>query len=161
MNSESATRKSRESFVSAFSAGAFLILVGTIFVATPGFLDAVVDFFTHFVIVEVPHFAGVFLPMPEHPRNYTLIYSAAMQFSLAWGIFLIGLLVIRFVVHSPLQKKAENISDIVAWLSNSVLVSIFLNAETTTTMWFAFWAAVITVFGFSLIIRAIILALFK
>lgn len=161
MASESISRKAKERFISAFSAGAFLILLGVIFIATPGFVNSVIDFFTHFTIVEVPRFTGVYLPIPEHPRNYTTIYSAAVQFSLAWGIVLVGLLVMRILAGSPLQKKAKNVSDIVFWLSTSFLVTTFLNENITREMWFAFWAALITIIGVSLIVRAIILALFK
>jgi hypothetical protein len=162
MNSEGSSHKSRENFVSAFSAGAFLVLLGAIFVSTPDFFARVVDFFTDFkAFVEVPHFAGVFLPMPEHLRSHTAVYSAAMQFCLAWGIFLVGLLVMRIFAGSPLRKKAENASDIVFWLLTSFLIMNFLNDSTTREMWFAFWAALITILGVSLIVRAIILALFK
>ncbi|MDH5481296.1 MAG: hypothetical protein OEY22_00240 [Candidatus Bathyarchaeota archaeon] len=155
------SRKSREGFISAFSAGVFLILIGIIFVAIPGIFDAVLQFFKDFTIIQVPHVPGFMLPAPSHLANHTTVYSAVMYFSLAWGIFLVGLLMIRIFARSPLQKKAENTSDIVFWLASSFLVTNFLNEDTDIAMWFAFWATIIMLVGVSLVIRAIVLALFK
>ena len=156
------SQKSKEGFFSAFSAGAFLVLLGAIFITTPGFFDSVSAFFLDFGTVEVPNFiSGFFLPAPKNLADHTTVYSAAIHFSLAWGIFLIGLLMLRLFAGSPLRKKAENASDIVFWLVGSFLISIFLNETTTLTMWFEFWAVIIMLLGVSLVIRAIILAMFK
>jgi len=153
-SSENTSRRSREGLFTAFSAGAFLILLGTIFVATPRLYDDVSAFFMDFGV-------GVFLPAPKNPANHAIVYSVATQFSLAWGIFLIGLLFVRLFVRSPLQKKAENVADIVFWVAGSFLIGSLLNEATTYVLWFAFWAAVIMLIGVSLVIRAIILAVVR
>ena len=153
-------QKPKESFISAFSAGVFLILLGAIFITTPGFFDKLLAFFTDFDIVKVPHW-GIYLPAPANPANHTVIYSAAAHFSLVWGIFLIALLFVRIFAYSPLSKKAENFSDIIFWLGNSVLIPSFLNEKTAASTWFAYWALVITLIGVSLIVRALILAAFR
>jgi hypothetical protein len=159
--SEASSRRISEGLVSAFSAGAFLILLGVIIVTTPGFFDAAYNFVTGFSTVEVPSFPGLFLPAPKKPETYTVLYSAAWQFSLAWGIFLIALLAIRIAVRSPRQKKVENVSNIVFWLGANFLIGTFLNATTTLQLWFAFWAALIVLAGVSLIVRALILLALK
>jgi hypothetical protein len=154
--------KQKERFISALSGGAFLILVGIIFIMTPNFFSAAWDFFVDFAMVKVPNtLPGFSLPAPKNPASHTIVYTAAMNFSLAWGIFLVGLLLIRIFANSPLQKKAENFSDIVSWLGSSFLVTEFLNETTTATRWFAYWAALIMLIGASLIVRATILAIFK
>lgn len=154
------SRQYNESFVSAFSFGVFLILLGAIFIATPNFFDKLSAFFMDFDIVQVSN-TGIYFPAPKNPANHTTVYSAASQFCLAWGIFLIALLCFRIFAHSPLHKKAENFSDIVVWLGGAVLITSFLNEGTTASVWFAFWASVITLIGVSLIVRALILAAFR
>ena len=159
---EGFTQKSREVFISLFSAGAFLILIGIIFVTTPDFFNKVVSFFQDFDLVQVPNVSlGIVLPAPKNPTNHTTIYSAASWFSFAWGIFLVALLIVRILAHSPLRKKAENASDIFLWISGGFLIGNFLNNATTTVMWFTYWTAIIMLLGVSLIIRASILAVFR
>jgi hypothetical protein len=154
-------QKSKEGFISIFSVGVFLILLGIIFVVTPGFFDKILPFFRDFDLIQVPNISvGILLAAPRNPANHTAVYLAASWFSFAWGIFLIALLALRVLAHSPLQKKAENVSDIFFWLASGFLIGNFLNEATTTMMWFAFWTAIIMLIGVSLIIRAFILAVF-
>jgi hypothetical protein len=161
MSTHGYPRVSRDGFVSALSAGFFFVLVGVLFIVTPDLFDSIVRFFQNFDIVQVPHFtAGFVLPAPKNPAMHMTVYSAAAQFSLAWGLFLIGILAVRIFANSPLRKKAENVSDIVYWLVSSYLISVFLNNTTTTLLWFAFWAAIIMLAGMTLIIRAAVLAVF-
>lgn len=156
------SQKTKETFISAFSAGFFLVLFGIFFVITPGLFDSVVNFFLDFGIVKVPHMSvGFVLPAPEHPALHTTVYSAVSQFCLACGIFLVGVFILRFFAGSPLNKKADTTGDIVFWLTSGYLVGNFLNNMATHVEWFAFWAAIIMLIGSTLIIRAIILAIFR
>lgn len=158
---EGFTQRSREGLISGSSVGVFLILIGMIFVLTPGFFSTLLTFFNDFDLVQVPNvYAGVVLPAPRNPADHTTVYSAASWFSFGWGIFLVALLAVRILANSQLQKKAENASDIFFWLANGFLIGYFLNETTTTVMWFSFWTAIIMLFGVSLIIRALILAFF-
>jgi hypothetical protein len=162
MSTYGSSRRSRDGFISALSAGFFFILVGVLFIVTPNLFDSIVKFFQNFDVVQVPHFTtGFVLPAPKNPAMHVTVYSAAAQFSLAWGLFLIGLLAVRILANSPLRKKAENASDIVYWLVNSYLITIFLNSTTTRQSWFAFWAAIIMLAGTTLLIRAAILAVIR
>jgi hypothetical protein len=161
MSTRGYPRVSRDGFVSALSAGFFFVLVGVLFIVTPDLFNSIVRFFQNFDVVQVPHFtAGFLLPAPKNPARHVTVYSAAAQFSLAWGLFLIGILAIRIFANSPLRRKAQNVSDIVYWLAASYLISIFLNNATTTLLWFAYWAAIITLAGITLLIRAAVLAVF-
>jgi hypothetical protein len=47
--------------------------------------------------------------------------------------------------------------NLVFWFGASYLTETYLNSSTTQEMWFLFWAAVIVLFGVSLIARAIVL----
>jgi hypothetical protein len=158
---EGSTQKPREGFISLFSAGFFLILIGMIFVMTPSFFAKILSFFQDFDLIQVPNIsARILLPAPRHPENHTTIYSAASWFSFAWGTFLVALLAVRILFNSPLRKKAENVSDIFFWLTSGFLIGNFLNEATTIVMWFTFWTVIIILLGMSLIIRAFILAVF-
>jgi hypothetical protein len=137
------------------------MLIGVLFIVTPNLYSSLVDFFRNFKVVQVPNISGFYLPAPRNPAAYVTVYSAAAQFSSAWGIFLIGTLIIRFFMRSPLYRKARNTSDIVFWLVASYLITQFLNDTTTRVDWFAFWAAIIILIGVTSIIRAAVLAVFR
>jgi hypothetical protein len=144
--------------------GFFLILVGTLFVATPNLLDSVVKFLSTFKVVQVGS-TNIQIPAPQHLSDNIGkdVYLAARDFSLIWGVFLIAMLGARFLLDSPLRRNAENFGDIVFWLGATYLIQTFLVAPIQTsvvdvTKWFEFWAAVIMLIGVSLIARAIFLA---
>lgn len=142
----------------AVSAGCFLILIGLIFAVTPNLFSSILDFFRNFVVVTVPN-TEISLPAPETPSAHAVVYSAVGLFSLIWGILEIVFLALRFIVRSPLDKKAENASNIVSWLGGSYLISTMLTATTTLTVWFVFWTEIIMLIGVVLIVRALILAI--
>ena len=131
------------------------------FVTTPNLLDKVVTFLSHFNVVQVGN-TNIYVPTPQHLADDIgkSVYLAAREFSLVWGVFLIAMLGTRFLLDSPLRRKAENIGDIVFWLGATYLIQTFLVAPTVidVTKWFEFWAAVIMFIGVSLIARAIFLA---
>jgi hypothetical protein len=154
-----------EGILTAVSVGFFLILIGsfgTIFITTANLLDKVVTFLNQFKVVQVGS-TNIYVPAPEHLGDHIDVYLAARNFSLIWGVFLIAMLGARFLLDSPLRRKAENVGDIVFWLGATYLIQTFLVAPTQTsvidvTKWFEFWASVIMFIGVSLIARAIFLA---
>jgi len=147
-----------ERLFSATSIGVFLLLIGIIFALTPDLFDAILAFFRDFDIVRVPNTRIFYFPAPAAPRTHFVVYSAAITFSLIWGLFQVVILALRFIVSSHYGKKAETASNVVLWLGTSYLISVFLNETTSRTTWFAFWGVFIMLIGASLIIRAIILA---
>jgi len=160
---EGYSHKHGEGLFSAISAGFFLVLVGAIFMTTPNLFDRIIDFFSDFYLARVPNL-GIRLPAPEFPRVHLVVYRAVAQFCFIWGLFQIVILALRFVVRSPLSKKAETVSNLFFWFGAGFLTRAFL-IETTSwafltamTRWFAFWSGIIMLIGVSLIIRAIILA---
>jgi hypothetical protein len=74
-------------------------------------------------------------------------------------------LALRFAAGSPLNKKAEAVSNFVFWVGASFLISNFLLDTRWVAVWhdeliiwFVFWSMIIMILGFSLIVRAIVLA---
>ena len=161
MNSHRSWERSTDGLISALSAGVFLMLIGVLFIITPNLYTSLVNFFKNFKAVQVPNISSFYLPAPKDPAAHATVYSAVAQFSSAWGIYLIGTLIMRFFIRSPLYRKARNTSDIAFWLGASYIITQFLNNSTTTVDWFAFWAAIIILVGVASIIRSAVLAIFR
>jgi hypothetical protein len=164
------THRHYEGILSAISAGFFLILVGTLFLTTSSLIHDLNTFLGHFNVVQIGN-TNIQVPAPQHLGDnldaVQNVYLAARQFSLVWGVFLIAILGARFLLDSPLRRKAENVGDIVFWLGATYLIQTFLVAPIQASgvvdseiamNWFEFWAGVIMFIGVSLIARAIFLA---
>lgn len=158
MNSspEKFLQKHAETLITFFSIGVFLILIGVIFSQTPQLLDKIIDFFKDFTLVKIPK-TWITLPAPSTPANHRVLYMAFAKFSLYWGFFQFIVLGSRLIVRSPLNKKAETVSDIIFWLGASYLVRNLLDKTITKTAWFTFWALIIVLIGTTLVVRGIIL----
>ncbi len=152
------SRRPKESFISIISAGFFFILAGALFITTPTLFDNILSFFRNFGIQEIPH-TGIGFIAPTTPWVHVIVYRAAEMFSFIWGLFQIVVLALRFIVRSPVAKKAEAGSNIVGWLGSGYLINMYLTETTTLTVWFIFWSMMLILIGLSLVIRAIILAL--
>ena len=158
----SSWRWQREGLLSAVSAGMFLLLIGVIILATPRLVENIVFYFGHFTLIP-QKFVGLnfSLPAPETPadlRNLA-VYRATMQFCVAWGVFQIVMLALRYWFGSPVGKKGEAISNIVFWLGTGYIIQTMLNTSALTSdRWFQFWAILIVVSGVSLVVRALYLA---
>jgi len=146
----------RESFISIISAGFFFVLIGALFITMPTLFDSIISFFRNFDFVTIPH-TGIVVIAPTRPWTHLVVYRAAETFSFIWGLFQIVILALKFIVRSPIAKKAETASNIVGWLGTGYLINTYLTGTTTLTIWFVFWSMIITLIGVSLIIRAIIL----
>lgn len=147
-----------ESLIGAVSAGVFFLLIGGIFLTTPNLSERMTAFFRDFAIVTVPNTQIVYLPAPATPSLHRMVYTAAAQFALIWGFFQIFVIVLRFTLGSPYSKKVETVGDIVFNFGAFYLINTILIPVSSLSQWFGFWAFIIMLIGFSLIIRAIILA---
>jgi hypothetical protein len=156
--------RNKEGLLSAASIGVFLVLIGTLFminsVQKTTLSDNIMTFFNNFNVTQVNN-STIYLPSPIASTNTTVleanqaVYAAVEQFSLAWGIFLIILLAVRFVTYSPTRKKADNFGNIVFWLGAAYLTRAYL---IDTSKWFVYWSLIIVLIGISLIVRAVYLA---
>jgi hypothetical protein len=155
---EARRRRYHEGVLGALFALFFLSTIAGVFALVPGFYGYVVGFFADFVVTQVPN-TGIQFVAPAVPAAHTVFYDVVGKFCLIWGLALFFILAVRFVVRSPTGKKAETLSSIVFWLGAYYVVSTYLNAATTTTLWFVFWSVLAMVLGASLIMRAGILAI--
>jgi hypothetical protein len=154
----------REGTLAAISAGFFFILVGTLFVIRPTLYDSLRTFFNpnEWTNHTFPK-SNITLPVPKNlgDQTHVDIYDAALEFSLAWGIFQILILALRFAFSSSVRRKTRTVQSIVFWLGAAYLINAYLNATTTETRWFLFWAALIILIGLALIVRAIVLGVLR
>ena len=155
MSSQRVPNRRRDGILSAVSAGAFLVLVGAMFIIHPNLTDKIVNFFNDIKLIDIVPQNNVMLPAPANVGAHGDVYTAVMQFSLAWGVFLVAMLVVRFAVNSPTRRKAENISDIFFWFGAAYLIQTWL---INSAKWFEFWSMILIILGISLIVRAAYLA---
>jgi hypothetical protein len=140
-------------WLSTLSFGFFLILFGVIWIITPNFSSKVIDFVKDF---RLEHFTEhIVLPAPK--ESHPVVYNAAVQFCLVFGVFQIAVLVLRFIFHDSLDKKSGTISNIVFWFSTSFFLNMLVNEP---TRWFGFLAGLIISIGLAIIASSLV-KLFK
>ena len=140
-------------WLSTLSFGFFLILCGAIWIITPNFSSEVIDFAKDFHLEHFTEHIVLLAPKESHP----VVYTAAMQFCLVFGVFQIVILVLRFIFHDSLDKKSGTISNITFWFSTSFFLNMLANKSTG---WFGFLAGFIISIGLA-IIASNIVKLFK
>jgi hypothetical protein len=147
-----------EGLISAVSFGAFLIIVGLIFILTPGLWDQIVKFANDITTSSFP-FGGANSTMsllaPAHPDAHQIIYQSLLIFDIAIGALNVFMLALRLSLHSGTRRIAQQIGDIVFWFGAAVLVQVLL-LQGTLNSWFQYWAAIIILFGITMIARAIV-----
>jgi hypothetical protein len=145
-----------DGFITALAFGGFLILVGLLFVLTPDLWQKINDFFNSITTATVPlsnSASNISLPAPADPAAHKTLYTAVMQFDIAFGILQILIFGLRIWMHSRTRRIAETLGNAVFWLGAAVLVNVFLFTGTLSG-WFEYWAALIIIVGISLIARA-------
>ena len=158
LNGRTGANKAQERLFSAISAGTFFILLGIVFIINLPYslLDEVVSFFRNFTLAQVPT-TGIYLPAPIGPNLHTVLYGAVFQFCIGLGILQIVFLVMRIMMNSPINKKAETMGNLVYWFGAGYLVTTYLNSTATYSEWFVFWAGILIILGLSFIARAFVL----
>jgi hypothetical protein len=80
---------------------------------------------------------------PINPASHINLYRASFEFTLVVGILEIIVLVLRVMLDSPVQRKAETIENIVFWLGSSYLIITYLVNMTIAGEWLVFWGGII------------------
>jgi hypothetical protein len=145
-----------ESLISAIAVGGFLIILGVVFGLTPGVWKNTLDFFWDFSVKGFPFAEGtIVFPVPAHPASHFEFYNAIFYFAVGVGVLQAAILASRLYVHSRIRRIAETVGHLVFWFGVALAVQVWL-MEGTLEGWFAFWAALIIVFGVSLVARGLI-----
>jgi hypothetical protein len=143
-------RREGWNILGTISFGFFLLLVGILIIITPHPLKETQSFFTD-IFENVQGF-----PAPSEPHS--VLYTAVMRFALIFGLFSIGILVLRFVLHESANRKAGTASSVVFWLGVAFLAYL-LAAESIS--WFGFWAGFFVIIGLMVIVGAFVRFLSK
>lgn len=143
-------RGNQENWIGLLTFGFFIMLFASFFVIIPNYWDKIIGFLESF---ELKKMVGV--PILPHPTgSHNEIYQAITQFCLIFGLFQFFVLALRLFIKSSLTKTSETASNIVFWLGASYVFNILL-AE-GTGWWFNCIGGIITVLGFSIIVRSLI-----
>jgi hypothetical protein len=145
-----------EGLISALSVGAILVLIGVVFVTNSNLWENIVNFFKNIDTIRVSG-TSLFLPAPTIPSAHEGLYTALEQFELGVGVLQVLILAARLLVHSRIRRIAETVGNLIFWFGASYLTVTYLNSTTTQEKWFLFWAAIVMLFGVSLIVRAVVL----
>jgi len=140
--------------LSLVSFGFFLVLIGAIIFITPNYYNEFSAFFRDFHLVKVA--SNFFLPAPK--SSHPVVYTAIMEFCVAYGLFQIAILSFRFALRDPVDRKAGTVSGIVFWLGAGYLSSILLAGSIG---WFAFLAGLIVFIGLAILIRSFVTLSFQ
>lgn len=131
------------------SFGFFLILLGTLWAITPNLTEEVINFFKDFQLVPLTE--HIILPAPT--RSHPVVYTAAFQFCLAFGVFQIIILILRFVFGSSLNKKADALFGAGFWLSISFFLQMLINE---TIGWLGLIGGFITSLGVAITLSSLL-----
>ncbi len=148
-------RSRRDGVITAVAFGGFLIIVGAIFALTPNLWQRINDFFGSITTTTVPG-SSIVLPAPDQAAAHKILYTAVLQFDVAFGVFQLLILALRVWMKSRIGRIAETLGNAVFWLGAALVTNTFL-LEGTLRGWFNFWETLIVVVGFSLIARALVL----
>jgi hypothetical protein len=134
--------------LSWLSFGVFLIVVGAIFLATQNLTNQIEAFFEDFELEQVS--GEFYFPAPQNP--HPTLYGAVALFCLAFGVYQILLLFLKFALGATLVQRAETFTSIIFWLTASFAVTLLKNQAIE---WFLFIAVLIVLVAVGIVIRSL------
>lgn len=134
------------------SLGAFLLLLGVIWVTTPNFAEEIRLFFSDIRLLEVAE--NIFIPAPR--SNHPVLYGALAFLALAVGVTQIAVSVARLVIRSPPWRIARSVSAIVFYLGAGY---VLLQLQREALGFSSFLAVFVILIGISIILRGVIMAI--
>ena len=120
------------------SFGFFVLLIGAVWVSTPGLTSAVQNFVSDFELQNVTN--SIFLPAPANVQAHTAVYMAAVEFCVVFGIFHVVVLALRFAFHDHVDRKADVVSGIGFWLCAAYFMNLLYGGSIG---WVSFIAGVV------------------
>ncbi len=120
-----------------------------IFIITPNLLDRVNDFFRDLEIQEIS--SKIYLPAPK--SDHPIFFKALYQFCFYFAILQVPILVARFILKDPADKKAGTISGLIFWFGAAWLIDLLVTKDVN---WFKFLGFLIALIGISIVIMNVI-----
>jgi len=143
-------RSEGTNWLGLLSFGLFLILLGTIWTATPNLTEDVRTFVDpkNWRLENVTEN----IAFPEPQGSYDVLYTAAMQFCFIFGVLQIAILFLRFAFYESINKKAETVSGMTFWFS----ISFFLHMLIGGLSFFGFIGGIIISGGLALLSGSVV-----
>lgn len=147
-------KRREEKFLGLLSFGAFLVIVGAIFLITPNLTDRIEAFFRDFELEQVSgHF---YFPTPQNP--HPTLYESVAIFCFAYGIYQFLLLILKFALKAQPTKKSETFTSIIFWPATGY---VLLMMKDETIKWLTFIATLVILAAIVIIIRSAAHIIFK
>lgn len=140
-------RRRDEHLLGWLSFGAFLIIVGVIFLITQNLTGQIKTFFKDFKLEQVS--GNFYFPAPQNP--HPTLYGAVAMFCLAFSVYQVLLLFLKFALGADLKQRTETFTSIIFWLTTSFAVTMLKNE---TIEWLLFVAVLIVLVAVVIIIRS-------
>jgi len=141
-------RRRDKQLLSWLSFGVFLVIVGAIFLTTHNLTDRIEAFFRDFELEQVS--GELYFPAPQSP--HPTLYGVVAMFCLAFGIYQILLLFLKFALRATLVQRVETFTSIIFWLIASFAVDMLKNE---IIEWFLFLAILIVLAAVGIVIRSL------
>ncbi len=148
-SAETRLKRSDDQLLRLVSFGVFLLILGIIVLATPNLSDQIRAFGQDLKLEQIQPGVNASFPVPQSPHPQ--LYGAAALFGLAFGGYLILLLIAKSVLGADLNQKAETLTAVIFWLSIG-LVMLALARETIT--WLVFIAIVVVLIAIIILVRS-------
>jgi hypothetical protein len=133
------------------SFGYLLLLLGALWMLNPNLPGDLVKFLRDFRLESVD--GDLSFPAPGNMQSHTALFTTAMQFCLAYGAFLVFILILRFLQDDPLRMKAGTASGIAFWIMMGFFFHLTVNGA---IRWFGLIAGFIISIGLSATTRNLI-----
>ena len=141
-------RRRDKHLLSWLSFGVFLIIVGAIFLITQDLTGQIRAFFEDFKLEQIS--GKFYFPTPQNP--HPTLYGATAMFCLAFGVYQILLLFLKFALGANLKQRAETFTSVIFWLTASFAVSML---ENETIEWLLLIAVLVVLAAVGIIIRSV------
>jgi len=129
--------------------GAFLIIVGSTFAATPNLVDEVRGMILDLRLEEI--YPGIFFPAPQ--SSFPIIYNALLQICIGMFAVSVAILAIRLFARQPIKMGAESLGDSVFWACAAGIASMMVAGSANVLMVLGYFLASI---GASMVVRSAI-----
>lgn len=147
-------KRREEKLLSWLSFGAFLVIVGAIFLITPNLTDEIEAFFRDFELEQVS--GDFYFPTPQNP--HPTLYESTAIFCFAYGTYQFLLLILKFAFKADPTKKSETLTSIIFWPATGYGM---LMVKDGTIEWLTFIATLVILAAIAIIIRSAAHIIFK
>jgi len=148
-SAETRLRRSDDQLLRLLSFGVFLLILGIIVLATPNLSDQISAFVQDLKLEQIQSGVNASLPAPQGPHPQ--LYGAAALFGLAFGVYLVLLLIAKFVLGADFNQKAETLTGVIFWLGIG-LAMLALARETIA--WLLFVAIAVVLIAIIILVRS-------